>query len=228
MSAAHTPARSPNKGAAQARWHVSDAPLTSMAFAPAGDCLAVADASGAVRIYRWRDGTEGGELTPAGGLRAYFGSVRCMCWSPDSRYLAFGGAADLVEVWDAVERRTCAWGEGHSSWLEGVAFVRSSSEGPEGDRSAGGTPFRVVSVAQDGRVIAWEMGGDASAGAGGARYETGTLLPPPSRRDVPRMVAVAGGKVHAFPCCALAADATSGAVVTVDVSGHVRLLAAAS
>ena len=56
------------------------------------------------------------------GLQSYFGGVRCVCWSPDGRYIAAGGEDDLVSIYGTEERGVVAWGEGHSSWVTQLAF----------------------------------------------------------------------------------------------------------
>ncbi len=55
-------------------------------------------------------------------FRSYFGGVTCVCWSPDGKYLVFGGEDDLVTVYSVSERKVVARGQGHKSWVTRVAF----------------------------------------------------------------------------------------------------------
>ncbi|KAG6523491.1 hypothetical protein ZIOFF_013351 [Zingiber officinale] len=59
------------------------------------------------------------------GGKSYDGALLCCAW----RYLQFlmaniltGGEDDLVQVWSIGDRKIVAWGEGHNSWVIGVAF----------------------------------------------------------------------------------------------------------
>lgn len=54
--------------------------------------------------------------------RSYFGGLLCVCWSPDSKYLVFGGEDDLVSVYSFEEKRVVVRGQGHKSWVSVVAF----------------------------------------------------------------------------------------------------------
>ncbi|KAG6527323.1 hypothetical protein ZIOFF_009422 [Zingiber officinale] len=42
--------------------------------------------------------------------------------SSDGKYILTGGEDDLVQVWSIGDRKIVAWGEGHNSWVIGVAF----------------------------------------------------------------------------------------------------------
>lgn len=48
--------------------------------------------------------------------------MTCVCWSPDGKYLVFGGEDDLVTVYSVSERKVVARGQGHKSWVTRVAF----------------------------------------------------------------------------------------------------------
>lgn len=56
------------------------------------------------------------------GPQTYYGSALCCAWSPDGRFLAAGGEDDLLALFCPAQHRVLAWGEGHTSWVSGVAF----------------------------------------------------------------------------------------------------------
>ncbi len=45
-----------------------------------------------------------------------------MCWSPDGKYVAFGGEDDLVTIFSVGAKRVVARGQGHRSWVTRIAF----------------------------------------------------------------------------------------------------------
>ena len=55
-------------------------------------------------------------------MQSYYGGLLCCAWSPDSRYVAAGGEDDLVAVYGLAEACLVAVGQGHASWVSGVAF----------------------------------------------------------------------------------------------------------
>lgn len=240
------------KSAARARWHVSRAALTAIAFSPSAAgaghaALALADAAGVVRVLTWPGAARPGEMVSLCCVRSYYSAVRALAWSPDSRFVAFGGEADLVEVLDVMAgggryAHVCAWGEGqHSSWVEAVAWTQlqaAKAHKAEDEDEDGGNALaalRVVSIGQDGRTVAWALPEELCSTAAaqlsppgvarrGSNCDAAEPSGPRSRRDIARLVPCGGGRSHSFPGAALACDEGSGACVAADVSGHVVLL----
>ncbi|MCS7238045.1 MAG: WD40 repeat domain-containing protein [Thermoguttaceae bacterium] len=62
---------------------------------------------------------------------------------PSGSFLATGGDDHLVRIWDAHSLKLLARLEGHTDWVNAVAFVRGSN--------------RLVTAGQDGRVMLWDL-----------------------------------------------------------------------
>ncbi len=45
-----------------------------------------------------------------------------MCWSPDGKYVVFGGEDDLITIYSVADKKVVARGQGHKSWVTRVAF----------------------------------------------------------------------------------------------------------
>jgi hypothetical protein len=94
---------------------------------------------------------------------AYFGSLTCVAWSPDGRFIivsvvqfsarvfrliAFpcetGGQDDLVNIFSPWEQRVIARCQGHSSFLSALAFD---------DLRCDGRTYRFGSVGEDNKLI---------------------------------------------------------------------------
>jgi WD40 repeat protein len=70
-----------------------------------------------------------------GIARSYFGGLLCVCWSPDSKYVAVGGEDDLVTLWSFHDKQIIARGQGHHSWINVVSFDPFTSSIPPADQS---------------------------------------------------------------------------------------------
>ncbi|KAL7225034.1 hypothetical protein ACSBR1_020337 [Camellia fascicularis] len=66
----------------------------------------------------------------------------------DGKYVLTGGEDDLVQVWSMEDRKVVAWGEGHNSWVSGVAFDSYWSS-PNSNGSEENVMYRFGSVGQD-------------------------------------------------------------------------------
>ena len=94
---------------------------------------------------------------------AYFGSLTCVAWSPDGRFIIVslhqaqrgpsssnttssktGGQDDLVNIFSPWEQRVIARCQGHSSFLSGLAFD---------DLRCDGRTYRFGSVGEDNKLI---------------------------------------------------------------------------
>src|SRR6267154_64177 len=94
---------------------------------------------------------------------AYFGSLTCVAWSPDSRFIIVsphqiqggssssdgssgktGGQDDLVNIFSPWEQRVIARCQGHSSFLSALAFD---------DLRCDGRTYRFSSVGEDNKLI---------------------------------------------------------------------------
>ncbi|TFY82563.1 hypothetical protein EWM64_g1448 [Hericium alpestre] len=79
---------------------------------------------------------------------AYFGSLTCVAWSPDGRFIITGGQDDLVNIYSPWEQRVIARCQGHSSFVSGVAFD---------DVRCDGRTYRFGSVGEDNKLILWDF-----------------------------------------------------------------------
>lgn len=100
-----------------------------------------------------------------GGFRSYYGSILCVSWSADSRYVAAGSEDDLVTVYGLSEKCPVAHCEGHQSWISSIAFDSLSS--------VKGL-CRLVSVGQDAQVCFWDVEVGEAAGV-----DSASALPSP-------------------------------------------------
>ncbi|KAJ8753451.1 hypothetical protein K2173_019850 [Erythroxylum novogranatense] len=81
------------------------------------------------------------------GGKSYYGALLCCAWSMDGKYILAGGEDDLVQVWSMEDRKVVAWGEGHNSWVSGVAFDSYWSS-PNSDGTGESVMYRFGSVGQ--------------------------------------------------------------------------------
>jgi WD40 repeat protein len=98
------------------KWSIGKGCLNEFAFSPCGVYLACVSQDGYLRIFVY----DTFELV--GLARSYFGGLLCVCWSPDSKFIVFGGEDDLVNVYSLEEKRVLVRGQGHKSWVSVVAF----------------------------------------------------------------------------------------------------------
>src|SRR6267142_7000530 len=94
---------------------------------------------------------------------AYFGSLTCVAWSPDGRFIIVssfkipwraspsdqfssktGGQDDLVNIFSPWEQRVIARCQGHSSFLSALSFD---------DLRCDGRTYRFGSVGEDNKLI---------------------------------------------------------------------------
>ncbi|UYV82399.1 WDR20 [Cordylochernes scorpioides] len=97
-------------------WSVGEGSLNEFAFSPCSKYLATVSQDGFLRVFNYDT------MDVVGMVRSYFGELRCVCWSPDCKYVVVGGEDDLVTVWSLHQRRVVARGQGHKSWISVVAF----------------------------------------------------------------------------------------------------------
>lgn len=83
-------------------------------------------------------------------FHSYYGGLTCVCWSPDGKYIVTGGQDDLVTIWSFVERRIVARCQGHTSWVQNVAFDPWKCELEQGN-------YRFGSVGDDCRLCLWDF-----------------------------------------------------------------------
>uniref|UniRef100_A0A1J3G9D4 Putative catabolite repression protein creC n=1 Tax=Noccaea caerulescens TaxID=107243 RepID=A0A1J3G9D4_NOCCA len=139
----------------------------------------------------------------------------------DGKYLLTGGEDDLVQVWSMEDRKVVAWGEGHNSWVSGVAFDSYWSS-PNSDGCGESVMYRFGSVGQDTQLLLWDLemdeivvplrrppGGSPiySTGSHSAHWDNvvpmGTLQPAPCMLDVPKLSPVVVHRVHTEPLSGL-------------------------
>ncbi|KVH99950.1 hypothetical protein Ccrd_021784 [Cynara cardunculus var. scolymus] len=127
-----------------ARWHICQGSINSIAFSSDGAYIATVGRDGYLRVFDFKT-----EQLICGG-KSYYGALLCCTWSMDGKYILTGGEDDLVQVWSMEERKIVAWGEGHSSWVSGVAFD-SYWSAPNTDGTAENVVYRFGSVGQNGK-----------------------------------------------------------------------------
>ncbi|KAF4403467.1 hypothetical protein G4B88_008113 [Cannabis sativa] len=221
-----------NKSNPIARWHICQGSINSITFSTDGTYLATVGRDGYLRVFDYSK-----EQLVCGG-KSYYGALLCCAWSMDGKYILTGGEDDLVQVWSVEDRKVVAWGEGHNSWVSGVAFDSYwSSPNSDGTEE---TVYRFGSVGQDTQLLLWDLemdeivvplrrppGGSPtfSTGSQSSHWDTvcpiGTLQPAPSMRDVPKISPLVAHRVHTEPLSGL--TFTQESVLTVCREGHIKV-----
>ncbi|XP_039068307.1 dystrophia myotonica WD repeat-containing protein-like isoform X1 [Hibiscus syriacus] len=217
-----------------ARWHVCQGSINSIAFSHDGAFLATVGRDGYLRVFDYSR-----EQLICGG-KSYYGALLCCAWSMDGKYILTGGEDDLVQVWSMEDRKVVAWGEGHNSWVSGVAFDSYWSS-PNSDGTGETVMYRFGSVGQDTQLLLWDLEIDEiivplrrCAPGGSPTYSTGsqsshwdnvsplgTLQLAPSIRDVPKVSPLVAHRVHTEPLSGLIF--TQESVLTVCREGHIKV-----
>ncbi|RID65333.1 hypothetical protein BRARA_D00534 [Brassica rapa] len=214
-------------------WHICQGSINSIAFSNDGSHLATVGRDGYLRIFDFST-----QKLICGG-KSYYGALLCCSWSMDGKYILTGGEDDLVQVWSMDDRKVVAWGEGHNSWVSGVAFDSYWSS-PNTDGSGEHIMYRFGSVGQDTQILLWDLemdeivvplrrppGGSPtySTGSQSAHWDNvipvGTLQPAPCKRDVPKLSPVIAHRVHTEPLSGLMF--TQESVVTACREGHLKI-----
>ncbi|KAH1216773.1 putative catabolite repression protein creC [Glycine max] len=165
---------------------------------------------------------------------------RDVCFnSMDGKYILTGGEDDLVQVWSMEDRKVVAWGEGHNSWVSGVAFDSYWSS-PNSNDNEETVRYRFGSVGQDTQLLLWDLemdeivvplrrpsGGSPtySAGSQSSQWDSvvplGTLQPAPSMLDVLKISPLVTHRVHTEPLSGLIF--TQESVLTACREGHIKI-----
>ncbi|KAL2938298.1 WD repeat-containing protein 20 [Bienertia sinuspersici] len=223
-----------NKSNPVARWHICQGSINRIAFSPDGTHLAVVGRDGFLRVYDYQK-----EQLLCGG-KSYYGAILCCAWSMDGKYILTGGEDDLVQVWSMEDRKVIAWGEGHNSWVSGVAFDPYWSP-PSSDSTGENVMYRFGSVGQDTQLLLWDFSMDElvvplrrcppggsptySAGSQSSQWDSavpsGTLQPAPCMRDVPKLSPLVAHRVYSEPLSDLIF--TQHTILTACREGHVKV-----
>ncbi|XP_057984142.1 uncharacterized protein LOC131168601 [Malania oleifera] len=217
-----------------ARWHICQGSINSIAFSLDGTYIATVGRDGYLRVFDYS------KEQLICGSKSYYGALLCCAWSMDGKYILTGGEDDLVQVWSMEDRKVVAWGEGHNSWVSGVAFDSHWSS-PNSDDTGETVMYRFGSVGQDTQVLLWDMemdeivvplrrcppGGSPtySTGSQSAHWDNispvGTLQPAPSMQDVPKLSPLVAHRVHTEPLSGLIF--TQESVLTACREGHIKI-----
>lgn len=217
-----------------ARWHVCHGSINAISFSPDGAYLATVGRDGYLRVFDFSK-----EQLIFGG-KSYYGALLCCTWSSDGKYLLTGGEDDLVQVWSMDDRKIVAWGEGHNSWVSGVAFDPYWSP-PNSDGTGENAVYRFGSVGQDTQLLLWDLAMDEivvplrhpsggsptfSCGSPSAHWDnacppTGILQPSPRMRGVPKLSPLIAHRVHANPLSGLVFSTES--ILTICRKGLIKI-----
>nr|GEY48775.1 dystrophia myotonica WD repeat-containing protein [Tanacetum cinerariifolium] len=215
-----------------ARWHICQGPINAISFSADGRHLATVGRDGYLRVFDFLN-----EQLICGG-KSYYGALLCCAWSPDGKYILTGGEDDLVQVWSMEDRKVVAWGEGHNSWVSGVAFDSYWSP-PSSEDESENAVYRFGSVGQDTQLLLWDLAMDELVvplrrpPGGSPTYSrtqsshwdsaipVGTLQPAPSTKDVPQLAPLVAHRVHSEPLSGLIFSQES--ILTASRDGHVKI-----
>ncbi|KAF9434461.1 hypothetical protein BGZ76_007983 [Entomortierella beljakovae] len=123
-------------------WNICRKPVTAFAFSPDLQHVAVVAQDGGLRIIDFRHERH------IETFQSYFGSLNCVCWSPDGKYILTGGQDDLVTIWSFKDLRIVARCQGHQSYVTGVAFDSWRCD----ERN-----YRFGSVGEDAKLLLWDF-----------------------------------------------------------------------
>ncbi|KAK7392410.1 hypothetical protein VNO78_20849 [Psophocarpus tetragonolobus] len=215
-----------------ARWRICQGSINSISFSTDGAYIATVGRDGYLRVFDYLK-----EQFICGG-KSYYGALLCCAWSLDGKYILTGGEDDLVQVWSMADRKVVAWGEGHNSWVSGVAFDSYWSSPNSNDEET--VRYRFGSVGQDTQLLLWDLeideivvplrrpsGGSPtySAGSQSSQWDSvvplGTLQPAPSMLDVPKISPLVTHRVHTEPLSGLVF--TQESVLTACREGHIKI-----
>ncbi|KAL8204715.1 hypothetical protein R6Q57_010338 [Mikania cordata] len=196
-----------------ARWHICQGPINAIAFSADGRYLA----------------TVGRDVE---------NKCKMFLFSFDGKYILTGGEDDLVQVWSMEDRKVVAWGEGHNSWVSGVAFDPYWST-PTSEDESDNTVYRFGSVGQDTQLLLWDLAMDELVVplrrplGGSPTYSrtqsshwdnvvpVGTLQPAPSTKDIPKLAPLVAHRAHYEPLSGLVFSRES--IVTASRDGHLKI-----
>ncbi|KAE9590926.1 putative transcription factor WD40-like family [Lupinus albus] len=155
----------------------------------------------------------------------------------DGKYILTGGEDDLVQVWSMEDRKVVAWGEGHNSWVSGVAFDSYWSS-PNASDNGETLMYRFGSVGYT--ILLWDLEMDEivvplrrppgvsptyNTGSQSSHWDSaipfGTLQPAPSMRDVPKISPLVAHHVHTESLTGLIF--TQEYVLTACREGHIKV-----
>ncbi|WOL00914.1 putative catabolite repression protein [Canna indica] len=218
-----------------ARWHLYHGSINSISFSADGAYMATVGRDGCLRVFDFSK-----EQLAFGG-KSYYGALLCSAWSSDGKYILTGGEDDLVQVWSMEERKIVAWGEGHNSWISGVAFDSYWSS-PDSEGTDENVVYRFGSVGQDAQLLLWDLvmdelivplrcppGGSPTLSAGSPLSQwdnicpVGTLLPAPSMKDVPKISPLVAHHAHMDPLSGLIF--TNESLISISREGHIKIWA---
>jgi len=123
-------------------WKVSKRSVVDFVFSPDVKYVAAISEDGCLRVID----ALAEQLVDC--YAAYFGSLTCVAWSPDGRFIITGGQDDLVNIFSPWEQRVIARCQGHSSFLAALAFD---------DLRCDGRTYRFGSVGEDNKLILWDF-----------------------------------------------------------------------
>jgi WD40 repeat protein len=103
-------APSGSKNNPRAYFKVSRKSITSLAFSPDFQHLAVTAMDGSMTILDYLTGKR------SDVYQSYFGGMLCACWSPDGKYIVAGSQDDLLSIY-AFRGRLLVRCQGHFAWV---------------------------------------------------------------------------------------------------------------
>ncbi|KAG9007367.1 hypothetical protein FRB94_014394 [Tulasnella sp. JGI-2019a] len=123
-------------------WRVAKKGIVDFVFSPDVRYIAIVSEDGYLRVVDALN-----EIL-VDTYASYFGSLTCVAWSPDGRFIAVGGQDDLITIFSPQEQRVIARCQGHVSFVAGIAFDPFRCDGRN---------YRFASVGEDCRLLLWDF-----------------------------------------------------------------------
>eukprot|EP01083_Nonionella_stella_P057451 150809_1 len=117
----------------------SAAVVNDISFSYSGRLMGTVQEDGMLRVFKFSS------RQLLSSFQSYYGGLSCLSWSPDDKFILTGGEDDLVTLFNPHTFTVIARGQGHHSFVSGVAF----------DPEIKNNTYSFVSVAQDTRLRFW-------------------------------------------------------------------------
>lgn len=123
-------------------WNISNVSILDFQFSPCLTYLSTAGRDGKICIFDYH------EKQLLCIFRSYYGGIKSIDWSHDSKIIIAGGEDDIISIWSFKLRQLIARGYGHTSFISKVKFMPSKNNNH---------CYQFVSIGEDCKCIFWNL-----------------------------------------------------------------------